>query len=280
MGFPMARNLCRAGLGVRAWNRSREKAEPLAADGVAVASTIREAAEGADVVVTMLSDAQAVFDVMDGDEGALHAMERGAAWAQMSTIGLAATERCTQLAAERQIGFVDAPLLGTKQPAEEGNLIVLASGPGDVLDRCEPIFDAVGRRTVHLGSAGRGSRLKLVLNTWVVSVVEALAEAIALAEALELGPGQFLETIEGGPLDAGYAQIKGKSMIEKRFPPAFSLKLALKDVELVRDAAASHGIELPVIDAVHARFMDAVELGHGDEDLAATYWASTQKTRR
>lgn len=274
MGFPMARNMARAGLSIRAWNRSHEKAEPLRADGVEVAFTPAEAADGADVVVTMLSNADAVIEVAGGDQGALSRMSSDAVWAQMSTIGLEGTARCMDLAERHRVAFVDAPVLGTKQPAEEGKLVVLASGPEEALERCAPIFEAVAQRIIRLGAAGRGTRLKLVANSWIVSLVEALAETIALAEALDLDPELFLETIEGGPLDSAYAQTKGKEMIAGEFPASFSLRLALKDAELVREAAAKHGLDLPMIDAVVKQFAESVELGHGDEDLAAAYWAS------
>src|SRR5438067_7125626 len=162
MGFPMARNMARAGLGVRAWNRSAEKAEPLKEAGVAVASTPAEAADRAQAIVTMLADAEAVLESMDGDEGALAGVSEGATWIQMSTLGIEGTERCAELADERGIAFVDAPVLGTKQPAEKGELVVLASGPEDSRERVAPIFDAVGKQTIWAGEAGAGSRLKLV----------------------------------------------------------------------------------------------------------------------
>jgi 3-hydroxyisobutyrate dehydrogenase len=276
MGFPMAANIARAGLPVRAWNRSREKAEPLAAEGVTVAGTPAEAVAGATIVVTMLTDGNAVLDVME-KRGALEAIARGVVWAQMSTIGLEALERCAVLAREHGIELVDAPVLGTRQPAEAGELTVLAAGPKAALDRCEKLFQAVGNRIVRLGEAGGATRLKLVLNAWIVSVVESLAETIALAEGLGLDPTRFRETIAGGPLDLPYAQLKGQAMIKREFPPSFKLSLALKDATLVREAAAGAGLELQVIAAVQRSFERAVKLGHGDEDLAAAYWASAPR---
>src|SRR5215213_1567656 len=160
MGAPMARNLAEAGHEVRLWNRTREKAE--AVDGVTVAGSPAEAAEGADVVITMLSDGDAVNEVAPG------LVTGDALWLQMSTVGIEATEKAMSLASERGATFVDAPVLGTKQPAEEGKLVVMASGPSDALDRAEPVFGAVGAKTVVLGEAGEGTRLKLVLNSWLV----------------------------------------------------------------------------------------------------------------
>jgi 3-hydroxyisobutyrate dehydrogenase len=270
MGAPMARNLRSAGHDVSAWNRSAEKAQPLAEDGVEVAGSIAEAVSGADVVITMLSDADAV-EAVAGE--ALDALD-GAVLAQMSTIGLDATERLARRAEEAGVPFVDAPVSGTKQPAEQGQLLVLASGPDDVRERVEPVFDAVGSKTVWLGGAGAGQRLKLVLNAWLLGMTEALAESIALAEALEVDPKQFLETIDGAPVGAPYAQLKGPMMIEREFPPAFPLALAAKDAGLVDEAARAAGLDLPLPRAIRDQMAKAVAAGHGDEDMAATIWAA------
>jgi 3-hydroxyisobutyrate dehydrogenase len=273
MGAPMARNLRSAGHDVSAWNRSAEKAQPLAEDGVEVAGSIAEAVSGADVVITMLSDADAV-EAVAGE--ALDALD-GAVLAQMSTIGLDATERLARRAEEAGVPFVDAPVSGTKQPAEQGQLLVLASGPDDVRERVEPVFDAVGSKTVWLGGAGAGQRLKLVLNAWLLGMTEALAESIALAEALEVDPKQFLEMIDGAPVGAPYAQLKGPMMIEREFPPAFPLALAAKDAGLALDAAEAAGLRLAALEAVREQMRSAVKAGHGDDDMAATIQASRRE---
>jgi 3-hydroxyisobutyrate dehydrogenase len=212
--------------------------------------------------------------VMAGDDGAVGAMSGDAVWAQMSTVGIEATERLQKLAADAGVAYVDAPVLGTKQPAEQGQLIVLASGPEGALARCQPVFEAVGSKTVQAGEAGAGTRLKLVVNTWLVALVEGLAETIALAQTIGVDPQLFLDTIDGGPMGPAYAQLKGKLMIERTFEPAFSLALARKDAKLVLDAAAAHGFEAPLVEAVVRQMDRAIELGHGDEDMAATYEAS------
>ncbi len=270
MGAPMARNLRAAGHEVCAWNRTPEKAEPLAEDGVEVAPSIAEAVERADVVVTMLADGDAVLEVA---RDALAAMD-GGVLAQMSTIGDVATGKVAAEAEQAGIALVDAPVLGTKQPAEKGELIVLASGPEEQREPLAPLFDAVGAKTVWLGEAGAGTRLKLVVNTWLVSLTEGLAEAIALAEATGVDPRTFLETIDGGPLGVPYAQLKGSAMIEGSFEPAFALALALKDAELALSAAAERGLHLEGLRAVRDQLRRAVELGHGREDMAATIYAN------
>jgi 3-hydroxyisobutyrate dehydrogenase len=277
MGLPMARNAARAGLEVSAWNRTREKAEPLAEDGVEIASTPAEAAEGAELIVTMLRDAEAVLDSVEGDDGALAAAEKDAIWVQMSTIGIDATERCAALAAERGVEFVDAPVTGTKGPAEEGELTVFASGPESARELCAPLFDAVGKKILWVGEAGAGTRLKLVVNSWLLSVVEGVAETLALAEGIGVDPAQFLEAISGSPIDTGYAQLKGKAMIERDFGPSFKLELAAKDAGLVAEAIERHGLELPLLETIRERLAEAAR-EHGDEDVAATFLASTAPT--
>jgi 3-hydroxyisobutyrate dehydrogenase len=270
MGAPMARNVRAAGHEVSAWNRSREKAEPLEEHGVTIAGSVAEAVAGAEVVVTMLADGPAVEAVA---EEALGAMD-GAVLAQMSTIGLAATERLAKRAADAGVPFVDAPVSGTRQPAEEGKLVVLASGPEDVRERVDPVLEAVAAKVVWLGEAGAGQRLKLVLNTWLLGLTEALAEAIALAEGLGVDPRSFLETIDGAPIGAPYAQLKGPMMIDSEFPPAFPLDLAAKDAELALEAAEAAGVRLGALAAVAEQMRRASEAGHGDQDMAATIQAS------
>jgi len=272
MGAAMVRNLLKAGMEVRAWNRSREKAEPLAEDGATVADSPAEAAEGVSFVLTMLSDADTIADVVGG--GVLDTLADDGVWLQMSTVGIEGTERLGELATASGVAFVDAPVLGTKASAEQGQLIVLASGPKEARERSEAVFEPMASKVVWLGEAGAGSRLKLVVNNWIVGLLGVLAETISLAEATGVDPKRFLETIEGGPLGLPYAQMKGDMMIEERFPTSFSLKLARKDAALVLDAARANGLEMAVAEAVAARFDDAINSGHGDEDLAAVYEAT------
>jgi 3-hydroxyisobutyrate dehydrogenase len=272
MGAPMARNLLAAGFPVRAWNRTGEKAAPLGEAGAVVAGSPGEAGEGAAIVLTMLADAEGVL------ETAADALDGAQVWLQMSTVGIDGVERCAALAAERGVTFVDAPVLGSRQPAEDGALTVLASGPEDVRDRVDPLFDAVGARTWWLGEAGSGQRLKLVANTWVVALVESLAETLLLAEGLGVPPQSFLDVIAGGALDSGYAQLKGKGMIERSFPPAFPLRHAAKDLRLIEEAAGRHELDVPLIDTLSARFAQGVQAGHGDLDMAATFLTGAQQS--
>jgi len=272
MGAPMACNLARAGLPVVAWNRTPAKAEALAADGVRRAPTPEAAVAEADVLVTMLADGAAIEAVLGGPDGALAALPDGAVWIQMSTVGVPAVDRLATLAADHHVWFVDAPVLGSAEPARRGELTILASGPDEVRDRCAPVFDAVGARTTWLGPAGMGSRLKVVVNAWLMSTTAALAETIALAERLDVDPASFLDVTDRGAIGALYTDLNGPAMAERTFPLNFPLELATKDAALALEATGD-AADLRVFAATHAQFARAEELGHGRRDWAAVILA-------
>ncbi len=272
MGLPMARNLLAAGFDVHAWNRTPDRARPLEDDGAEVFEDPGAAADGCPLMVTMLSDADSVVAVA---EAALSATDPPEVWIQMSTIGIAGSERCAELADDRDVTYVDAPVLGTRAPAEEGKLVILGSGPEEARPAADPVFDAVGARVLWQGEAGAGTAAKVVINNWVVGIVAVLAETVTLAEGLGVDPQVFFDAIDGGPLDLGYAQLKGAAMMKHAFDDvSFRLALARKDAELVLEAAARAGLELPVVEGALARLRSAEADGHGEEDMAATYWAS------
>ena len=268
MGAPMASNIARAGLAVRAWNRTTERARPLEQDGATVVERPEDAVDGADVALTMLSDAGPTLELA---ETILPALGADAVWLQAGTVGLDGTERCIDLAQRHGIAFVDAPVLGTLKPAQDGALTVLASGPDDAIERCSPVFRAIGQRTVRLGPAGRGTRLKLAVNTWVLALTEGTAEAVAMAKGLGLGVGDLLEALEGSATDSPYFRMKSKLMDDGEYPVSFTLRLAAKDAALMEDAARAAGIDLPLLRAVARRLAEGVEAGYGEEDMAAAY---------
>jgi 3-hydroxyisobutyrate dehydrogenase len=267
MGAGMARNIAAAGLPVRVWNRTRERAEPLA-DVATVADSVADAVRGADVVITMLFDADSVADRM---VEARDALGPDTVWLQQSTVGVAGTERLAALADDLRVAFVDAPVLGTRKPAEDGALVVLASGDEALRPRIAPVLDAIGSRTLWVGPAGDGTKLKLAANAWVLTVVEGVAESLALTRDLGLDPRLFLEAVGGGAMDAPYVGLKGTAMIEGSFAPAFALGGALKDADLILEAAAGAGVDLGLMPGIRAHLARAVEAGHGDLDMSATY---------
>jgi len=268
MGAPMARNVARAGLTVRAWNRTTDKARPLEAHGATVVERPQDAVFGADVAMTMLADGAATLRVA---EVALPALAPDAVWLQAGTIGLEAFDRCAELAQRHGIALVDAPVLGTAKPAQDGMLTVLASGPDDAVARCDPVFRAIGQRTVRLGPAGLGTRLKLAVNTWVLALTEGTAEAVALAKGLGLELGHMLEALDGGPTDSPYFRTKSKLMDDGEYPASFTVRLAAKDARLIVAAAEHAGTDLPLVRTVADRYAAAVEAGYGEDDMAATY---------
>ena len=268
MGAGMARNIAAARIPLTVWNRTRSKAEPLAEAGIKVADSPADAVRDADLVVTMLFDVESVESALDE---ARDGLKQGAILVQQSTVGVAGADALAARAASLGLVYVDAPVLGTKQPAENGALVILASGPDEVRDTVAPLFAAIGSRTVWVGEAGQGTRLKLVANSWVLTVTEGIAESLTLAKALGVEPRQFLDVVKGGAMDAPYVQLKGAAMLDGNFAPSFGLDGAAKDAALIVEAARAAGADLAVIEAVQQHFARALDAGHGDQDMAATF---------
>ncbi|SFR17952.1 3-hydroxyisobutyrate dehydrogenase [Lentzea waywayandensis] len=271
MGAPIAANLAAAGHEVRVWNRTRAKAEPLAAQGAIIADTPAAAVEGAEIVLTVLNDGPTVTAAI---QAAAESLPHDAVWIQASTVGIASTEDHIALARSLGLEFVDAPVLGSTKPAAEGKLVVLASGADELRERVQPVFDVIGARTMWVGEAGASSKLKLVANSWVLALTAAVGEAVSLAEASGLDPKLFLEAMSGGAIDTPYLQMKGGAIIARSFEPAFTVENALKDARLVAEAAERANVRLDVAQASAERLSRAVDGGHGDKDMAASYFAS------
>jgi 3-hydroxyisobutyrate dehydrogenase len=268
MGAAMARSLAREGHEVTVWNRTPERAEAAAGDRITACGAVADALLGADVAFTMLYDADSVLDVTAEIAGALGG---DAVWAQSTTVGPEGIQRIAEAAGPVRDRLLDAPVLGTRQPAEEGAITVVVSGPAESVRRAGPAFDAVGARTIDLGERlGDASALKLAVNSWVASLCAATAQGLGLAEALGLEPGLFLEAIRGGAADSAYAQGKGASMLEHAWDePAFALDSVVKDVGLMVEAARSHGFPDDLLTTLQALYVRAAERGLGGADMAA-----------
>jgi 3-hydroxyisobutyrate dehydrogenase len=268
MGSAMARNLISAGLGTTVWDRSPAATAPLAAAGALVAASPAEAVRDAGMLITMLPTAEVVNEVMFAG-GVVEALAEGAVWAQMGTIGVKETTGiASQLAQLRSdVMFVDAPVSGSKGPAEAGQLLILASGPPAAAAVAGAVFSAIGRKTVWLGEAGQGSRMKLVVNAYMSILIEGVAEALELAAQLGVDDAKLAEAIEGGPLDAPIADAKLHKMVRGDFAPEFPLEWALKDVDLAIGLAGDDG--LPLLAALSRQWRAAVDAGHGRDDVAA-----------
>jgi 3-hydroxyisobutyrate dehydrogenase len=272
MGSAMARNLIAAGLRTTVWDRSQSATAPLSDVGALVAKSPAEALRDAAVVITMLPTAAVVNSVIFAD-GVAQAFAEGAVWAQMGTIGVTATtEAAARLGQLRpDVLFVDAPVSGSKGPAEAGQLLILASGPAAAQQVVSPAFAAIGRKTVWLGEAGQGSRMKLVVNAYMSILIEGVAEAMELASRLGIDSSRLAEAIEGGPLDAPIADAKLAKMGRGDFAPEFPLEWALKDVDLAIDVAG--GDTLPLLTALSRQWSTAVDAGLGREDVSAARMA-------
>ncbi|MFJ4294982.1 NAD(P)-dependent oxidoreductase [Curtobacterium sp. NPDC089689] len=267
MGAGVAGSLVRAGHEVTVWNRTRERAEPLASQGATVASEPAEAVEHAEVVLLTLFDTDAVVDVLEQVAGDA---PEGAVWVQASTIGAAGTDTVVQLAAKYGVTLVEAMMLGTKAPAEQGKLTLLAAGPSDVLDGLAPVFDAIAVKTVRAGDqVGQGTALKLAANAWIASVTAATGQSLAIARSLGLDPALFLEAIDGSASDSPYAHTKGETMIRGEFPAQFALDGLRKDIGLIAEAARDAGVSTVLLDALGRVYADASAAGHGGDDVAA-----------
>ncbi|WBB61097.1 NAD(P)-dependent oxidoreductase [Streptomyces sp. WMMC500] len=269
MGAGMARSLLRDGVEVTVWNRTPQRARPLAADGARIAASAEEAVRDADAVLIAVYDAQAVLAVL-GD--ALAASPEDAVWVQTATIGPEGTRQAAELAAGAGRTLVEAMLLGTRQPAETGRLTLLTAGDPAVFARIEPVTAAVSVKSVWTGpEVGAGTALKLACNAWIASITAAAAQSLALAGSLGLDPKLFLAAIEGAPADCAYAHAKGEGMLAGAYESQFALDAALKDVDLIDGAARDAGVDTTLLGALRALYGKASEAGHGGEDLAAVY---------
>ncbi|HLN43931.1 MAG TPA: NAD(P)-dependent oxidoreductase [Acidimicrobiales bacterium] len=265
MGHGMAASALRARIPTTVWNRNQEATRDLAKLGAEVAQTAADAARSAAIVITMVTDADAVISIAR-DEGVLAALAPGAILVQMSTIGVAGIERvAATVAAERpDVILLDAPVSGSKDPAERGQLTIFASGPDEARPRVAPLFDALGQRTIWAGNAGTGTRLKLVANTWLAFAAEAVAASVALAHGLGLETDTVVNALEGNPLVSPWQEAKLHRIAMGDFSAQFALSLALKDVRLAQQAAHDR---LGTLARLADEWQQAVDLGFGHQDV-------------
>jgi 3-hydroxyisobutyrate dehydrogenase len=268
IGAAMARNTVKAGISTAVWNRSPEKSRPLSDDGAEVFEDAAAAVRGRDVVISVLSDAEVTRATV---EPLLAEFKTNAVWLQSATIGVPGTDELVEIAAAAGVRFVDVPVSGTKTPAEQGQLVMLASGDREAADFAAPILDAVGAKTVWLGEAGNGSRMKLVTNDWVLGQTALVAEAMRLCAGLELEPKAFLDAIDGAPVGSPYAQIKGHLMLDGDYPPNVPLEHGTKDSRLIVAAAREAGLDLPIAEAFNEYYIAALDAGRGKDDMSVIY---------
>ena len=268
MGAGMARSLIRHGYRVRLYNRTRHKAEKVAEAGGEVASCPAEAADGADVVITMLADPAAVFETMQGEQGVLSSIKPGKVVIDCSTVSPPSTLRLQQLLRDRGAEMLDAPVFGSKNEAEKGELGFLVGGDEQVIARVQGVFDCMGRAR-HVGGNGMGASAKLVLNLIMAGTLQVFHEGMVLASKAGLDPSAMLELILASRARSGIIEMKAPQVLNRDFTPFFPLQLMAKDMRLVHESAEALGIQLPVAETLKGVFAQCLKAGLGGEDFCA-----------
>ncbi|WP_042472584.1 NAD(P)-dependent oxidoreductase [Bacillus ndiopicus] len=267
IGAPVAANLQKQAFDVRVWNRTRSKSDKLQSMGVTVCDSPQEAVQDTDVIISLLKDGPVVLEVM---QSVKESLSKGTIWIQMSTVGVNIDELAS-FAHHQELIFYDAPVQGTKQPAEQGQLVILASGSTQHRKLIEPIFDAIGKRTVWVSEEpGASSRLKLALNSWVFALTNGVAESLSLAKELGIDPALVIDVVTGGPMDSPFFQQKAQAILTNDYTTSFSIANAVKDAKLVVTAAEQQGLQVDITNAGLQRFQRALNVGHADKDMAAS----------
>jgi 3-hydroxyisobutyrate dehydrogenase len=267
MGSAMAHRLLDQGVAVTAWDRNPDHLRDLENRGADTAKEPADVVTGATAVITMLPTADVILKMV---EPLLDAWNPDTIWLQMSSVGAAEADQLTQVAEAHTVTIVDAPVSGSTHPAEQGQLTIIASGPDSARAALEPIFAALSSRVIWVGEAGMGSRLKLVANHYMVTMVAALAESMHLCNAMGLSQEHFIDLLDGGPLGSSYGVQKLDEMRRHEYPAGFPVRLALKDLELVHEVENGSRVAMPLLDVVLARFT-AASPDLADQDLAAIY---------
>ena len=275
MGRPMALNILRASFPLSVWNRTRSKSDEIAGRGAKLASSPREAAAAADVLITIVSDPPALEEVLWGPGGAIQGLRRGSVLVDSSTVAPALARRIAAACAERGAEFLDAPVTGGTWGAEKGELVFMVGGEQEVLGRVEPVLSAMGKRFFHLGPHGAGQTVKLAMNLILALQVDALAEALALVRGSGLRPEGLIEVLQSSMARAGVLDVKAPLMLRGEYPPSFPLRLMHKDLGLVLELANQLGVPLPATAAAREVYHAVKGSATSDLDYAAVarFWA-------
>lgn len=269
MGSGMARQLLAAGFEVAVWNRSADKAQPLADEGARIAASPADAGKGAAVVIAMLADDAVSRAVWTGEDGALAAMHEGAIALDSSTLTGGWVTELAALAEARGVRFLEAPVTGSRDQAAQGALRFLVGGAADVLEAARPVLDAMGSATVHLGPVGSGATVKLANNFLCGVQAASLAEALALFEKRGLNVEQAVSVLTEGAPASPLLKAVSRRMLDRAYDPHFFVPLMAKDLSYAGQALAEAGIPSTIAEAARKRFLDAAAAGHGEQDIAS-----------
>jgi 3-hydroxyisobutyrate dehydrogenase len=271
MGTPMATNLVKAGFDVTVWNRNPAKCAALSALGARTAANPRELAAHCDITIAMLADPVAAQAVCFGPAGILEGIGEGRGYIDMSTVDGTTSRLISEAVTKRGGRFLEAPVSGTKKPAEDGTLIILAAGDPGLYEEAAPAFDKLGKKRFHLGDVGQGARMKLVVNMIMGGMMTAFCEGLALGQKGELDGSRILEVLDAGALANPMFRGKGPMLLAGNFPTSFPLKHMQKDLRLAVALGDELGQPLHTAATVNETFKRASAAGHADEDFSAVY---------
>lgn len=271
MGKPMAMNILKKGFALTVYNRTVSKTEGLSKAGAKVASSPREAAESADVIITMVSNIEAVEAVLVGEHGILRGLKNGKVFIDMSTVTPDASKRFASMVEAAGAAMLDAPVSGSTNVAEKGELTILVGGDPRVLDEVREILQAMGKFIFHIGDHGSAVAMKLVVNHFVAGMTALLAEGLDLSERLGIDPSLFSNVLNSSVIRSPMYDIKTPKMVSRDYSPQFPLKLLIKDLNYITETAEKAGAPMPVHKTVSEQFSSANERGYGEQDFSAIY---------
>eukprot|EP00252_Welwitschia_mirabilis_P014863 TRINITY_DN32914_c0_g1_i1.p1 TRINITY_DN32914_c0_g1~~TRINITY_DN32914_c0_g1_i1.p1 ORF type:complete len:294 (+),score=80.86 TRINITY_DN32914_c0_g1_i1:106-987(+) len=271
MGKAMAENLLKNGFSVTVWNRTLPKCEELVGKGASLGTTPAEVVRKCKYTIAMLADPHAALSVVFNKDGVLEQMSPEKCYIDMSTVDADTSKKIGKAIIEKHGRYLEAPVSGSKKPAEDGQLIILAAGDKTLNDEITPVFNVLGKRTFFLGEVGNGAKMKLVVNMIMGSMMNALSEGLALADKSALSEETLLNILDLGAIANPMFKLKGPSMIQDKYPPAFPLKHQQKDMRLALALGDEAGVSMPVAAAANEVFKSARTAGFGDHDFSAVY---------
>ena len=269
MGMPMALNIAKAGYPLSVWNRSAEKTESLRQQGIEVCATPAALAAGCDSIIVMVFGPEALQDVLQGGQGICAGLRPGTVVINMSTVSRAATLAAAEAVQGRGGLFLDAPVAGSKKPAQDAALTILAGGERALVDRVTPLLKTMGKVIIYCGPSGQGTAMKLFINLFLGVLMQALAEGLCMGAKMGLARADMLATIENSAVCCPLFRVKGAAIDQGDFSKNFSVDLVFKDLNLLLAEAEKLGMPLPVTAAAREAFAAARTMGLGGEDMAA-----------
>jgi len=271
MGSRMANNLLQKGNSLFVFNRTKEKAKTLVDGGAVLCSSIADAAAQSDIMITMLSEPGVVKEAALGEKGFLNNLKKDSVWIDCSTVNPEFSRQMAEEAKQRGIRFLDAPVAGTITPAEKGELTFFIGGEKDDVDFCMPVFEAMGKKIIHIGENGKGTSVKIVINLLLGQAIAGFSEGLLLGESLGVPKEKLLELLLGGPAAAPFLSAKKDKFLLNNFDTEFPLQWMLKDLRLALTEAKANNIALSLTAGAEEIFKFANEAGLGEEDFSAVY---------